>query len=78
MSIVTRPLEASATDGSVGRHIAPSADTTRSAASSSACSARNAGRFGLPISSSPSNRNFTLSGRPPSCSRYACAVFMTM
>ena len=47
------------------RHIAPSADTTTSAASSSLCSRTNASRCRLPISSSPSNRNFTLTGRRP-------------
>src|SRR6266567_6103013 len=56
MSIVTRPLDASETDGSVGRHIAPSADTTRSALSARACALTYAGRCGLPTSSSPSNR----------------------
>ena len=78
MSIETRPLDATDTDGSVGRHIAPSAEITRSAASSAACARTNAGRCGLPISSSPSNRNFTLSGRRPSWARKAWAILSTM
>ena len=77
MSIATRPFDFTATEGSSGRHIAPSAEMTRSAASSAACSATKAGRCGLPISSSPSNRNFTLSGSRPSCAMKACAVLST-
>ncbi len=47
------------------RHIAPSAEITKSAASSSLWSRMNASRLGLPISSSPSNMNFTLIGSAP-------------
>ena len=42
----TRPLDAIETDGSSGRHMAPSAETTRSAASSSRCARTKAGRCG--------------------------------
>jgi hypothetical protein len=77
MSIETRPFDFTATDGSSGRHIAPSAEMTRSAASSAAWALRKTGRCGLPISSSPSNRNFTFSGSRPSWARNACAVLTT-
>ena len=78
MSIEARPLEATDTDGSDGRHMAPSAEMTRSAASSPARPRTNDGRCGLPISSSPSSRNFTLSGRRPSWARKAWATLSTM
>ena len=42
----TSPRAATVSDGSLGRHMAPSAETTRSAASRSRCSAQEAGEAG--------------------------------
>src|SRR2546428_64815 len=50
-------------EGSSLRHIAPSADSTKSARSSRAFAAMTGSRFRLPISSSPSQMNFMLRGR---------------
>ena len=62
------------TDGSLMRHMPPSAEMTKSAASRSVCAWMNGSRLGLPISSSPSNMNLTLTGRLPCVAKNACAA----
>lgn len=74
----TSPRLDTVSDGSSTRHIAPSAEIATSAASISRLSWMNASRLGLPISSSPSNMHFTLSGSAPMVAKNASATAIGM